>query len=142
MSASLYDTFGNEINYRITQETLEQYLKDSTIDFVLPEATSELLSELAPQESIDKPLFDAVKSKLIKAGFKEASATAMASILLPVAEQQGVSPLDFFQGGDTALKLAVDTYSALNVLRPPGNRIGLAAKRKNAKTRLRQLIKP
>ena len=142
MSASLYDTFGNEINYRITQETLEQYLKDSTIDFVLPEATSELLSDLAPQESIDKPLFDAVKSKLIKAGFKEASATAMASILLPVAEQQGVSPLDFFQSGDTALKLAVDTYSALNVLRPPGNRIGLAAKRKNAKTRLRQLIKP
>jgi len=141
-STSLYNTFGNEVNYRITQQTIEQYLKDATIKFVLPEATSELLADLAPQQSIDKPLFEAVKSKLINLGFREANAKTLASVLLPVASQQGVNPMDYFQDSELALKLAIDTYKAINVLRPAGNRIGLAPKVSNIKSRVRTLIRP
>ena len=142
MSASIYDTFGNEINTRVTQAKLDRYLKDATIKFALPEAASELLADLAPQQSIDRPLYEAVKSKLLNIGFKQANATAMASILLPVAEQQGVSPLDFFDDSAAALNLAIDTYAALNVLRPPGNRIGLSARTSNKKSKVRKLIQP
>lgn len=119
MSTSLYDTFGNEVGTRINQQTIERYLKDATVKFVLPEATSEILSELnLGGESINKPLFDAVFSNLVSLGFSDPNARAMASVLLPVAQQQGVNPLDYFKDSDVALKLAVDTYNAINILRP------------------------
>lgn len=142
MSASLYDTFGNEIGQRITQQTLEQYLEDATIKFVLPEASSEILSALSVKESANRPLYDAVKSRLIQLGFKEPNAKALASVLLPVAAEQGINPLDYFQDSKAALKLANDTYDAINFLRPPGNRIGLRAKTVNVKSRIQKLIQP
>ena len=142
MSTSLYDTFGNEVGTRINQQTLERYLKDATIKFVLPEATSELLAELSVPGSIDKPLYDAVLSKLINLGFAEPNAKAMTSVLLPVAQQQGVNPLDYFVDSDAALKLAVDTYNAINILRPPGSRIGLSAVPQIKRTGIQQLIRP
>lgn len=142
MSTSLYDTFGNEVSSRINQQTIERYLRDATVKFVLPEATSELLAELGTQKSVDKPLFDAVVSKLENLGFKTANAVSMASVLLPVAQQQGVNPLDYFSDSEAALKLAIDTYDALNVLRPPGNRIGLIAYVKPNRTGIKQLVKP
>lgn len=142
MSTSLYDTFGNEVSTRINQQTIERYLKDATIKFVLPEATSELLSDLGTTKSVNKPLYDAVVSKLENLGFKTANAITMASVLLPVAEQQGVNPLDYFSDSDKALKLAVDTYDALNVIRPPGNRVGLVAYLKPNRSSIKQLIRP
>lgn len=141
-SASLYDTFGNEIGQRITQQTIDQYLKDATVKFVLPEATSEILSALSVPESADRPLFEAVKGKLIALGYKEPNAKALASVLLPVADQQGVNPLDFFNDSEAALKLANDTYEAINILRPPGNRIGIVLRQANVRSRVYKLIKP
>ena len=142
MSAGLFDTFGNEVGTRITQGKVEQFLKNSTINFVLPEAASQLLAEFAPQGSVDKPLFDAVVSKLVTLGFKEANAKAMASVLLPVAEEQGISPMDFFTDQSAALKLAQDTYDALNLMRPAGNLLGLKLKVSNRKSKLRTFITP
>ena len=85
MSTSLYDTFGNEVGTRINQQTIERYLKDATVKFVLPEATSEILSELnLGGESINKPLFDAVFSNLVSLGFSDPNARAMA--MQPKAE--------------------------------------------------------
>jgi hypothetical protein len=143
MSTSLYNTFGNEVSTRINQQTIERYLKDATIKFVLPEATSSLLADLGTGDnSVDKPLRDAVISKLENLGFAPANAKAMASVLLPVAKQQGVSPLDYFDNSDAALKLAVDTYNALNILRPPGNRIGLTTVKQVNRTSVQQLLRP
>lgn len=141
-SASLYDTFGNEIGQRISQQTIDQYLKDATVKFVLPEATSEILSALSVPESADRPLYEAVKGKLISLGFREPNAKALASVLLPVADQQGVSPLEFFNNSEAALKLANDTYEAINILRPPGNRVGIVVRPTNVKSRVNKLIKP
>jgi len=42
MSASLYTTFGNEVKYEFRQGVLTAYLENSTINFPLPEATSEV----------------------------------------------------------------------------------------------------
>ena len=143
MSTSLYDTFGNEVGTRINQQTIERYLKDATVKFVLPEATSEILSELnLGGESINKPLFDAVFSNLVSLGFSDPNARAMASVLLPVAQEQGVNPLDYFKDSDVALKLAVDTYNAINILRPPGSRIGLMAVQKPKRKGVQQLVRP
>lgn len=142
MSTSLYDTFGNEINVRVTQETLDQYLKDATIKFVLPEATSQLLFDFVQPDSIDASLYEVVKTKLENLGFREANAKAMSSVLLKIAKDKGISPLVYFEDSDTALKLATDTYSALNLIRPSGNRIGLKLKVNNAKSRASGLIKP
>jgi len=142
MSASLYDTFGNEINYRVTQETLEQFLKEATVKFVLPEATSQELFNFVNPESIDATLFDVVKGKLINLGFSEPNAKSLSSVLVKIANDQGISPMRYFDDPDTALKLTVDTYNALNFLRPPGNRVGLAVKKVNAKSRVSNLIKP
>ena len=36
MATSLYDTFGNDIKYRIDEGTIRTYLVNSTIDFPLP----------------------------------------------------------------------------------------------------------
>ena len=142
MSANLYDTFGNETNYRVTKATLEQYLNEATIKFVLPEATSQSLFEFVQPESIDMTLYEVVKTKLESLGFQEPNAKAMASVLIKISKDAGISPLVYFEDSDTALKLAADTYNALNFIRPPGNRIGLKLKVFNSKSRLSSLIKP
>lgn len=142
MSTSLYDTFGNEINVRVTQETLDQYLKEATIKFVLPEATSQLLFDFVQPKSIDASLYEVVKTRLENLGFEEPNAKAMSSVLLKVAKDQNISPLAYFEDSTTALKLATDTYNALNLIRPAGNRIGLKLKTLNAKSRVNTLIRP
>jgi len=66
----------------------------------------------------------------------------MGSILIKVAKQQGVSPLQYFDDNKSQLKLAVDSYEAMNALRPAGNRVGLATPIDNSVSRPAQLIKP
>ena len=141
-STTLYNTFGNELKYRINQDTLEAYLENATIKFPLPEASSTILSELAPPESVNPQELDAVKSKLESIGFGKANARAMSAVLIQVARSQGVSPLEYFSVNQASLKLAVDTYDTINMLRPPGNRIGLTAPLDNSKSRYANLIKP
>lgn len=141
-STTLYNTFGNELKYRIMQGTLEAYLENATIKFPLPEASSTILSELAPPESVNPQELDTVKSKLESIGFAQANARAMAAVLIQVAKSQGISPLEYFSMNQNSLKLAVDTYETINMLRPPGNRIGLVTPINNNKSRYSRLIQP
>ena len=143
VSASLYDTFGNEIKYSVTQDKLYNFLKNSTINFPLPEASTEILQNfLDPADSIDPTLLDQVYTQLIRIGFGEANAKAMGSVLIKVSKQQGISPLEYFSMNENTLKLAVDSYAAMNAIRPAGNRIGLNTPLNNQKSRQAPFIKP
>jgi hypothetical protein len=142
MSTSLYTTFGNELEYRITNATLEAYLENATIKFPLPEASSTILSELADLGSINPVELDAVRSKLVSIGFGKPSATAMASVLIALAKSEGTDPMVYFDLNEQSLKLAVDSYRTINMMRPPGNRIGLTTPKNNLRTSAGPLIQP
>ena len=142
MSSNLYNTFGNEIKYKYTLNTLVAYLDQATIKFPLPEASSTLLSELAPENKVDPVKLEAVQSRLENLGFKKANARAMASVLIQVAETNNTSPMSYFELNEESLKLAVDTYKTINLLRPPGNRIGLSDPKNNKRSRYANQIKP
>ena len=141
-STSLYDTFGNEIKTQITQDTLTFYLDNATVKFALPEASASLLAEFVPTENINPVELSAIESRLESIGFQKANARAMASILIKVSQTQGVSPFEYFNNNEATLKLAVDTYSAINALRPAGNKIGIAAPIINRKSRTSKMIQP
>lgn len=141
-SVNLYDTFGNEARYAITQDTLIQYLENATIKFVLPEASSELLGNLVNPETVNPIDLDLVSAKLQQLGFGEANAKALSSVLITVAKDQGIDPLVYFKESRESLKLAIDTYKTINMLRPPGNRIGLVSQFSNNNSRYKTLIQP
>ena len=50
-SKSLYETFGNEVNYEVRRGKLVQFLKNNTINFPLPEASIDILVNMVPQDS-------------------------------------------------------------------------------------------
>ena len=57
-STTLYDTFGNDITYKIDEGTIRAYLVNSTIDFPLPEAASDILAGfVSTTGSIDGALY-------------------------------------------------------------------------------------
>ena len=143
-SVSLYDTFGNEAKYQYNEDTLVAYLENATIKFPLPEASADILSNLFKDSTdpIDSNLLEQVQQRLIKTGFKEANAKAMADVLIRVAREQRVNVMDYFEVNSNTLKLTVDTYQTINTLRPVGNRINLVKPLNNAKTLFRDLIKP
>lgn len=142
-SANIYDTFGNEIKYSVTQDKLVNYLENSTIQFPLPEASAFILENfLNPADTVDPVMLDQVFTKLVSIGYGEPAAKSMATILIKVAKQQGVSPLQYFDDNQAQLKLAVDSYEAMNALRPAGNRVGLTIPIDNQKSRQAPLIKP
>lgn len=143
-SINLYDTFGNEVKYQVTQNTLVAYLENATVKFPLPEASTEILSGLFndKDDPIDFNLLEQIQQRLIKSGFKEANAKAMANVLIRVAAQQRVNPMDYFSVNDNSLKLTIDTYTTINALRPVGNRINLVRPLNNSTTLFRDLIKP
>lgn len=143
-SVNLYDTFGNEVKYQITQNTLVQYLENSTVKFPIPEASTDILSKLFEDKDdpIDSNLLEQVEQRLVKSGFKPANAKAMANVLIRVAAQQRVNPLDYFSVNDTSLKLTVDTYKTINALRPVGNRVNLVRPLSNSSTPFKDLIQP
>lgn len=143
-STSLYDTFGNEVKYQISQNTLIAYLENATVKFPLPEASTDILSKLFQDKDdpINPVLLEQIQQRLIKSGFKEANARAMADILIRVAAVERVNVMDYFEVNNNSLKLTVDTYEAINAMRPVGNRINLVRPLNNSSTKLRQLIQP
>jgi hypothetical protein len=143
-STSLYDTFGNEVKYQISQNTLIAYLENATVKFPIPEASTDILSKLFQDKdtSINPTLLEQVQQRLIKSGFKEANAKAMADILIRVAAVERVNVMDYFEVNNNSLKLTVDTYEAINAMRPVGNRINLVRPLNNSSTKFRQLIQP
>ena len=138
-SSSMFDTFGNEASRRVDKSTLVEYLKNSTINFPIPEASTSILSQLADADAIIRPinsdLLGQVVTRLIKAGYQEANARAMADILMQTAEKQGVSPLTYFEVNENTIKLTSDTYDVLNALMPPGNRISITIPKNNLKNK-------
>lgn len=139
---SLYTTFGNEVKLRVQRGTLEAYLENATIKFPLPEAASSILSELTQPDAINPEYLEQIQSQLEHIGFKKPAARAMASVLIQVAQVEGVNPLEYFNLNAASLKLAVDTYKTINMIRPAGNQIGLAPPRRNTRTRPGRLIRP
>ena len=143
-STSLYNTFGNEVKYQQFQGTLVAYLENATVKFPLPEASTDILSKLFTNKDdpINPTLLEQVQQRLIKSGFKEANARAMADVLIRVATAERVNVMDYFEVNNNSLKLTVDTYEAINAMRPVGNRINLVRPLNNSSTKLRQLIQP
>ena len=143
VSANIYDTFGNEIKYSVTQNKLVNFLENATVQFPLPEASAFILQGfLDPADTVDPVMLDQVYTKLVSIGYGEPAAKAMGTVLIKVAKQQGVSPLQYFDDNQAQLKLAVDSYEAMNALRPAGNRVGLNTPINNQKSRQAPLIKP
>lgn len=142
MSEKLYTTFGNDIKYRVTKDTLVAYLDNATIKFPLPEASADILADLAVSDNINPQQLEVVETKLVSIGFNRAKALTMATVLIQVAKAQGVDPLTYFEANEASLKLAIDTYTTINLLRPAGNRINVTSPIDNSKSRYSKLIKP
>ena len=143
MSASLYDTFGNEISYDLRRGILTAYIEDATIDFPLPQASAELLERFSdPINTMNQQHLDMIKSKLEKIGFKKANAKALAPVLITVAKELKTDVLEFFEDSNSALELTTDAYKAINVQRPAGSRINVSAPTVNSKSKVASLIKP
>ena len=143
MSASLYDTFGNERSYDLRRGILTAYIEDATIDFPLPQASSELLERFSdPINTMNQQHLDMIKSKLEKIGFKKANAKALAPVLITVAKELNTDVLEFFEDSNSALELTTDAYKAINVQRPAGSRINVSAPTVNSKSKVASLIKP
>lgn len=143
-SVSLYNTFGNEVKYQVTKDTLVAYLENATVKFPLPEASSEILADLLNKSAatINPMELDQVQQRLIKSGFGAANAAALAQVLLQVAAAQGVSPMSYFSVNDASIKLTIDTYQAINALRPTGNRINLVLPKRNSASVYKEFIQP
>ncbi len=144
MSTSLYTTFGNEVKYELRNDTLVAYLENATIKFPLPEATSEILAELAaPKDTAINPeSLSVITTKLKAIGFKELNANAMASVLIQVAKVQGVHPTTYFDMNGDTLKLTIDAFTAINAVRPAGNKIDLKTPLDNSRSNSAYLIQP
>jgi len=142
MSASLYTTFGNEVKYEFRQGVLTAYLENSTINFPLPEATSEVLANLAAPKgtAIDPQVLSLIQTKLEAIGFKKGNAKAMASVLIQVGKVQGVHPTTYFDMNNDTLNLTLDEYKAVNAVRPAGNKVDLKSPLLNANSPSSQLI--
>ena len=143
MSSSLYDTFGNEISYEVRRGILTAFINDATINFPLPEASSEFLEKFSnPVNTMNQQHLDMIKSKLEKIGFKKANAKALAPVLITVADELQRDVLEFFEDSNSALELTVDAYDAINVHRPAGSRVSISAPTVNSKSKAALLIKP
>lgn len=143
-SVSLYNTFGNEVKYQVVKDTLVAYLENATVKFPLPEASSEILATLLNDHAVtvNPNELDQVQQRLVRAGFEQANAAALAQVLIQVAAAQGVSPMSYFSVNDAALKLTIDTYQTINALRPMGNRINLVMPKRNSASVYKDFIKP
>jgi len=143
MSSSLYETFGSEINYKFTAGKLEAYLDNASVKFPLPEASSEILAELAKVKeiAIDPQKLDVIKTKLVAIGFSQSNANAMAKVLIQIAKVQNVDPTAYFDMNADTLKLSVDAFEAMNAIRPAGNKVDIKESVDNSRSKVAKLIK-
>jgi hypothetical protein len=143
-SKSLYETFGNEINYEMRRDKLVQFIENNTINFPLPEASVELLVNMAPQnfKGMDPNKINIVENRLESIGFTGPTAKTLAVALIQVAEKQGVHPISYFELNEESIKLAEQTYKAINTIRPKGNQIGLTVDKFNKDSKLANVIRP
>lgn len=143
MSTSLYNTFGNEIEYKVLQSTLTTFLENATIKFPLPQASSQILGDFTSNsaQTLNGPLLEQIFLRLQKLGFKPANAKALSVVLIKVAEQQNMNPMDFFSINENTLNITKQAYDAINELRPNGNRVNLVTPKNNSKSPVSKLLK-
>jgi|TARA_B100001094_G_C17956387_1_gene683193 hypothetical protein len=143
MSTSLYETFGSEINYKFTAGKLEAYLENASVKFPLPEASSEILADLAKVKelAIDPQKLDVIKTKLVAIGFSLSNANAMAKVLIQIAKVQDIDPTAYFDMNADTLKLSVDAFEAMNAVRPAGNKVDIKNSIDNSRSKAATLIK-
>jgi|TARA_B100002019_G_scaffold179119_1_gene154696 hypothetical protein len=142
---SLYETFGNEVNYEVRRDKVVQFLENSTINFPLPEASVDILTNMLDQSDsagIDATRIDMVKGRLEEVGFNKVTANTLAVALIKIAQIQGVHPISYFELNEDSIKLAENTYKALNKIRPKGNLVGLSVEKKNKFSKISDLIRP
>ena len=143
-SQSLYETFGNEQDITLLNEMLTIFLKNSTVDFPVPQASSQILGSFTDEnilEHINGPLLEQIRMRLLSSGFSQANANALSIVLYQVPEKQNVHPFEFFELSTNTLKITKDAYDAINALRPTGSRVNLVSPLKNSNSRLTDIIK-
>lgn len=142
---SLYETFGNEPDFEIRRGKLVQFLKNNTIYFPLPEASVEILTNMVSRltnKGMDATKIDMVKNRLEDIGFNGPTANTLALALIKIADEQGVHPISYFELNQESIKLAENTYKALNTIRPKGNLVGLTVSKKNKDSKISNVIRP
>ena len=120
------------------------FLKNSTVDFPVPQASSQILGSFTDEnilEHINGPLLEQIRMRLLSSGFSQANANALSIVLYQVAEKQNVHPFEFFELSTNTLKITKDAYDAINALRPTGSRVNLVSPLKNSNSRLTDIIK-
>jgi|TARA_B110000503_G_scaffold25667_1_gene40544 hypothetical protein len=144
MSTSLYETFGNEVSYEVRKDKLVKFLENSTIAFPIPEASVEILTTMLgqPNPGMNGDEIDLVYGRLTSIGFNEATGKTLAVALIQIAKQQGVHPMEYFEINETSIKLAENTYKAINKIRPKGNLIGLTVSKTNRQSKIANAIRP
>jgi len=141
---SLYETFGNEINFEIRKDKIVQFLKNNTVNFPLPEASVEILANMLGQENqgINPDTYNIVYNRLTDIGFNKTTAKTLAVALIKISKQQGVHPISYFELNEESIKLAENTYRAINKIRPKGNLIGVTVSQSNKKSKIAKSIRP
>jgi len=142
---SLYETFGNEPDFEVRRGKLVQFLKNNTIYFPLPEASVEILTNMVSRltnRGMDATKIDMVKNRLEDIGFNGPTANTLALALIKIADDQGVHPISYFELNQESIKLAENTYKALNTIRPKGNLVGLTVSKKNKDSKISNVIRP
>jgi hypothetical protein len=142
---SLYETFGNEPDFEVRRGKLVQFLKNNTIYFPLPEASVEILTNMVSRltnRGMDATKIDMVKNRLEDIGFNGPTANTLALALIKIADEQGVHPISYFELNQESIKLAENTYKALNTIRPKGNLVGLTVSKKNKDSKISNVIRP
>ena len=141
---SLYETFGNEINFEIRKDKIVQFLKNNTVNFPLPEASVEILANMLGQENdgINTDTYNIVFNRLTDIGFNKTTAKTLAVALIKISKQQGVHPISYFELNEESIKLAENTYRAINKIRPKGNLIGITVSQSNKKSKIAKSIRP
>lgn len=142
---SLYETFGNEISFEARRGKLVQFLENSTINFPLPEASVDILTRMldtTKTAGMDATKYQLVENRLTSIGFNKPTAKTLAVALIKIADQQGVHPISYFELNEESIKLAENTYRALNTLRPKGNLVGLTIEKQNKFSKISKVIRP
>ena len=142
---SLYETFGNEPSYEVRRNKVVQFLQNSTINFPLPEASVDVLTGMLDENAsrgMDATRIDMVKGRLQSVGFNKVTANTLAIALIKIADIQGVHPISYFELNEDSIKLAENTYKALNKIRPKGNLVGLSVEKQNKYSKISDLIRP
>ena len=142
---SLYETFGNEPSYEVRRDKVVQFLENSTINFPLPEASVDILTGMLDEstaQGMDATRIDMVKGRLQQVGFNKITANTLAVALIKIADIQGVHPISYFELNEDSIKLAENTYKALNKIRPKGNLVGLSVEKQNKFSKISDLIRP